>query len=486
MSSAKVKRLGPLKLGVKLLGVVALTALLAWLGLSTGRSVGGAPAMWWANAALVSVILLSGRRNWLPLLAAGFAGNVAGHLVFGDPIGETLALSACETVETAIAVFGVGVVIDRPVDLGVHWQLIRFVSFAVLLGPLVASYAAGQVLHLALGTPLTLPLRWFPASTLGMSIVVPLVLGLARRETRELFHLNRLMGTLLYLLMIAVVATAMFSTAELPWLFLIFPPLLFLVVRLGLGGGLLGCGVVAAIGVRYTFSMHDGLLAQLADPTLEHRLLILQIFLAAAVLSVSVVGIVYGDLQRVNVSALKSEERYRDLARSMEALAAEDPLTGVANRRLFDRTMLREWHRAKRSGSHVSLLLVDVDRFKAFNELYGQLPGDNCLRSVAGIAAENSRRASDLVARFGGDEFAVILPETPAAGALEIAERLRSNVARSAMGHAGNLAGVVTVSVGCATMMPSKGAGASDLITAAEAALYGAKQGGRNRVEAAS
>jgi len=368
----------------------------------------------------------------------------------------------------------------------VHWQLIRFVSFAVLLGPLVASYAAGQVLHLALGTPLTLPLRWFPASTLGMSIVVPLVLGLARRETRELFHLNRLMGTLLYLLMIAVVATAMFSTAELPWLFLIFPPLLFLVVRLGLGGGLLGCGVVAAIGVRYTFSMHDGLLAQLADPTLEHRLLILQIFLAAAVLSVSVVGIVYGDLQRVNVSALKSEERYRDLARSMEALAAEDPLTGVANRRLFDRTMLREWHRAKRSGSHVSLLLVDVDRFKAFNELYGQLPGDNCLRSVAGIAAENSRRASDLVARFGGDEFAVILPETPAAGALEIAERLRSNVARSAMGHAGNLAGVVTVSVGCATMMPSKGAGASDLITAAEAALYGAKQGGRNRVEAAS
>jgi diguanylate cyclase (GGDEF)-like protein len=167
----------------------------------------------------------------------------------------------------------------------------------------------------------------------------------------------------------------------------------------------------------------------------------------------------------------------------METLATEDPLTGLANRRQFDRTILSEWQRARRSGAHLSLLLVNVDRFKAFNDLYGKLAGDNCLRSIAAIAVENSRRASDLVARFGGAEFAIILPETPSGGALEIAERLRSNVELCAMAHAGNPAGMVTVSVGCATMVPLNGASVTEFITAADAALYGAKRGGRNRVE---
>jgi diguanylate cyclase (GGDEF)-like protein len=473
-----------LKVAFKFVFVVALTALLAWVGLASGRGAGHVPAIWWANAALASVILLDDRqRRWLPFFAAGYIGNVLGHLYFGDPIWETFCLSACDVGEAAIAVLGVSYAVGRRVDLTQQRQLLRFVAFAVCLGPAVASIAASLLLHLVTGSALMVTFVWFPASALGMSVVVPLVLGLARRETRELFLPNRLANTLLYLLMIGVATTAIFSRADFPWLFLIFPPLLFLVVRLGLSGGVLGCCVVAAIGTQFTVaSQGGGPLAQLPNASLEHRILILQLFLATAVLSVSVVAIVFADLKRAHIEAALSEQRYRDLASSMEMLATEDSLTALSNRRQFDRAIVTEWKRAIRNVAPVSLILLDVDRFKDFNDLYGHLEGDSCLRTIGHIAAEASRRASDTVARIGGEEFAIILPGTPAAGALETAERLRQAVMHKGIPHAANAPLVVTISLGCATIIPTEGSEATEIIAAADAALYAAKNAGRNRV----
>jgi diguanylate cyclase (GGDEF)-like protein len=315
---------------------------------------------------------------------------------------------------------------------------------------------------------------------------VPVVLGLARRETGELFAREHLANTLFYLLMIAAATVAIFSESDFPWLFLIFPPLLFLVVRLGLSGGVLGCCVVAAIGTHFTVRVKAGPLAQLTDPSLEHRILILQLFLATAVLSVSVVAIVLADLKRASAAASLSEARYRELARSMETLATVDSLTGVANRRQFDRAIQTEWQRAQRQRGPLTLLLLDVDRFKGFNDLYGHIEGDNCLCAVARIALEATRRPSDTVARFGGEEFAVILPGTNAQGALEMAEKLRRGVLEMGTVHKRNPYGVVTISVGCATMVPAEGTSATTLIATADAALYAAKEAGRNRVEVAN
>ena len=480
---ARENSLSRLKIAFKLVFVVALTALLAWVGLASGRGAGHVPAIWWANAALASIILLDRRhRLWLPLFAAGYMGNVLGHLFFGDPLWETFCLSACDVGEAAIAVLGVSYAVGRRVDLTQQPQLLRFVAFAVGLGPAVASLTAGLLLHWVTASPLTVSFVWFPASALGMSVVIPLVLGLARRETRELFLPHRLANTLLYLLMIAAATTVIFSRADFPWLFLIFPPLLFLVVRLGLSGGVLGCCVVAAIGTQFTVATRGGPLAQLPNASLEHRILILQLFLATAVLSVSVVAIVFADLKRAHIAAGLSEEKYRDLASTMEMLAAEDPLTGVPNRRQFDRAILTEWKRAIRNTAPISLLLVDVDRFKDFNDLYGHLEGDNCLRAIGRLAADACRRASDTVARIGGEEFAVILPGTPAPGAFETAERLREDVMRQGIAHAANAPLVVTISVGCATFIPTEGSEATEIIAAADAALYAAKNAGRNRV----
>jgi diguanylate cyclase (GGDEF)-like protein len=166
----------------------------------------------------------------------------------------------------------------------------------------------------------------------------------------------------------------------------------------------------------------------------------------------------------------------------MEMLATEDPLTCVPNRRHFDRTIQSEWKRAVRNSSLISLLLIDVDRFKDFNDLYGHLEGDNCLRKIGSLAADACRRASDTVARIGGEEFAIILPGTPASGAFETAERLREDVMRQGIAHAANAPLVVTISIGTATFIPTEGSEATEIIAAADAALYAAKNAGRNRV----
>ncbi|MDL1949998.1 diguanylate cyclase, partial [Acidobacteria bacterium ACD] len=169
--------------------------------------------------------------------------------------------------------------------------------------------------------------------------------------------------------------------------------------------------------------------------------------------------------------------------RELASLATTDSLTGLANRRAFDEALRSEWRRASRTELVLSFLLVDVDHFKAYNDLYGHTKGDECLRMVARALAGTLRRAGELVARYGGEEFAVILPDTGAEEALQVAGRLRERVAALALPHAGSsVAATVTVSVGAASVVASRSGDPQALVAAADAALYEAKELGRNRV----
>jgi diguanylate cyclase (GGDEF)-like protein len=286
------------------------------------------------------------------------------------------------------------------------------------------------------------------------------------------------------LFLVAAGTTLIFLRSEFALLFLIIPPLLFLVVRLGLSGGALGCCVVAAIGTEFTVGRQSGPLSQL-DASLEHRILMLQMFLATAVLSVSVVGVVLAALLRASRDVRESEARYRTLAASLEMLAAIDPLTQVANRRRFDEALDTEWHRALRGRTPLSLILFDADFFKAYNDHYGHVAGDECLRRIASTMTAVARRPADLVARFGGEEFGLILPDTDATGAYVLAENLRQHVEKLGFCHAASPAGQVTISGGCATLTPMAGEAALELLNCADEALYEAKRQGRNRVEVA-
>lgn len=180
-----------------------------------------------------------------------------------------------------------------------------------------------------------------------------------------------------------------------------------------------------------------------------------------------------------------AEDRVAMLNRELAEQASTDGLTGVANRRRFDEVLLQEWQRARQEGMPLSLLMIDVDRFKLFNDRYGHQRGDECLRAVAAAAAQTARGPSALTARYGGEEFVVLLPCLDAVAAAALAGRVLAATRALDIEHEDNAAtGVVTVSIGAATMIPwtgsDAGGGGTALVAAADAALYEAKRGGRD------
>ena len=188
------------------------------------------------------------------------------------------------------------------------------------------------------------------------------------------------------------------------------------------------------------------------------------------------------------VIALRDVSERKALEEKLAALAMTDGLTGLANRRAFDEALSREWKRTLRKGTAVSLLLLDLDHFKQFNDNYGHQVGDDCLRAVAATLRATVRE-SDIAARYGGEELAVILPETHSAAAEVLAERFRAAVEALGVTHSANPegGGFVTVSIGVATALSRDGgtiAMPEGLLLSADLALYKAKHEGRNRTAA--
>jgi len=176
-------------------------------------------------------------------------------------------------------------------------------------------------------------------------------------------------------------------------------------------------------------------------------------------------------------------KRARDL---LEEQAFIDSLTTIPNRRRFDAVLDKEWRRAQRCGTPLSLILLDIDFFKKYNDNYGHRQGDDCLRRVGWSLKESMRRAADFVARYGGEEFAVILPDIDTQGAVKTSDTIRLNVAALAIPHEySTVAPHVTVSLGVAVSHPERNHGPGDIIEAADRALYRAKQAGRNTIKIA-
>lgn len=173
-------------------------------------------------------------------------------------------------------------------------------------------------------------------------------------------------------------------------------------------------------------------------------------------------------------------KRHRDRLTDM---AYMDGLTALANRRRFDEYAALEWRRARRHARPVSLALIDVDEFKRFNDRYGHIEGDGCLKRIATVLRRTLQRPGDLLARYGGEEFVCLMPETAAEGARANAERMRDAVARLGIVHDGaSAAGHVTISVGVASVVVDVNSSLDELLAHADGNLYRAKSGGRNRV----
>jgi diguanylate cyclase (GGDEF)-like protein len=195
------------------------------------------------------------------------------------------------------------------------------------------------------------------------------------------------------------------------------------------------------------------------------------------------------ELRRVFLVSLLNRFESIKLARSnraLEELSVSDPLTGLYNRRYFDAALEREWRASQRSMETISLLYLDIDNFKPFNDTYGHTAGDRCLVLVAAIISSTVRRPYDVCARYGGEEFVVLLPKTDIGKAAAMAEKIRMEVASMRMPHQkSDIAPYVTISIGVAGGVPGSMSGPDSLVAVADNAMYAAKRDGRDRVRTA-
>ncbi len=456
--------------------VFLLYLVVSWGGNALTRSPSVADIIWPANGLLLAILLRLSRRQWPVYLAASIVANVIAHSYFHFPISQSLLFSAGNTVEVVVAASLLSNRKATRPDLTQIGNLIRFVFFGVLLAPIASSAFVASVLFIQrVPTQLLSVTTWFVGDVMGIAVVTPLVLAIDRGEVKALFRPSRRLETIAILLGLCALSTLVFAMDGLPVDFILFPALLLAIFRLGSSGSAIGIILIAGPAVYMTERNH-GAFALVRSGMYIHSIFILQCFLCVALILLFAVN-----------SALKERDKLQEAVTAAfyeaDANAGIDHLTGLANRRSFDKRLVREWQYASRERLSISLLMVDVDRFKLYNDHYGHPAGDKCLRRIASILTESALRSSDLVSRYGGEEFAIILPGAGLHTASVLAERIRQSLAESRLPHAVDPQGFVTLSAGVATVQPSIDTDLSTLVERADLALYEAKRRGRDRVE---
>lgn len=187
------------------------------------------------------------------------------------------------------------------------------------------------------------------------------------------------------------------------------------------------------------------------------------------------------------ISLTNINKQQEALNKRLEAISTVDSLTNLANRRYFDDALQRELLRAQRAKTSISLIMLDIDFFKQYNDEYGHLAGDNCMRLISTVLQENVKRPGDMAARYGGEEFCIIMPDTDQQGAIKLAEQIKKEVESLKIPHVkSGIADHVTVSMGTATTVPGPHFTPNTLINAADKALYTAKKDGRNLIRSSN
>jgi diguanylate cyclase (GGDEF)-like protein/PAS domain S-box-containing protein len=564
--------------------------------------VGFAPLdnlIWVANGVLLAYLLLAPRKRWPGYLAAGFLAQVGGSALV-DSHWQTIPLLAvlnlCEVLLGALLLRRRSNDFPRFTDRN---YLIRFIAYAVLVAPLAAGLVSTLIFTLWLhSAPNHALVRWVGADGLGAGVATPACVAIFRTRFRRTLRGKRHWKLLLVL---AAVTLAAFSQTQIPLVYIVYPVLLLVLLRQGLGWAALATIYVAGVGSWFTIR-GQGPFALSTSLTPFEPSILLQIFIASGMFmlySVSVIleservtkrslqkiaalhtlvtensrdviivadfeghrsyvspaaqtvcgwnpeqliqfgsfGLLHpedspgveavvrdlrsgGDAARIECRAKKQDGEYiwveaslrvirdpatgvptgilnilRDISErkqteqklqeayaAVEALSVTDALTGLANRRQFDQCLTTEWRRGTRDHNPLSLLMVDVDLFKLYNDTYGHLRGDTCLKQIADVIAEVVTRSGDLAARFGGEEFAIILPGTGNDGAMLVARQICDALRSQRLPHSATPCGITTISVGCATIVPRIEQHPSELIGMADEALYRAKRGGRDRV----
>jgi diguanylate cyclase (GGDEF)-like protein len=452
--------------------------LFSWLGIALSRQSEGVATIWLTNGMLFALVVTRPRRVWLQYFAVGLVADTLADVLYGDPLALALGVSVANSAEVLLSSFVLTYWFGSPFNLSKRKPLLGFLGVAVVGATAVASAigATWTLLFVPAGPWWTMFRTWYLGDILGMAILAPLTFILLRPGFFKVLQGEQLLDTLAYLTIPAIATALVFTHDKDPLIFFIFPALLLVVFRLGFPGTVLTIFVVAVISISLTVAGH-GPLMLIKDAHMLHRIVVVQIFLAVALFTAFPVAALLEERKALEDSLQRSESLYRQLANA-------DGLTGLANRRWFDEQLEEEWQRGLDHGQPLALLLIDVDLFKAYNDLFGHMAGDSCLRRIAEVIANGLSQDAGVASRFGGEEFAVILPDTEKDRALEVGERLRTAVAALNLPHGESPWGIQTVSIGVAVAVPERTGSALGLLSASDSALYCAKRLGRNRVEA--
>ena len=463
--------------GVVLVGL--LVGVITFLGMEILKQVSGTPTIWPANGVLLA-LLLRFRSNWWPLyLLSSLLFSIAAVLLAGFPMDYASKLPIVNIMEVALSLTLLRQCLGTSYDLSEARVLWRFVLIAAVVSPFLS--AVFSALLFSYFSPGELDqavfISVFFAHALGVIIITPLVLSLRKQELVTLFTGRKFRTTISAFGLLIGLTSLVFFQSRYPLLFLVYPPLVLVVCQFGLPGGAFGLFLMTAIAIGFTLKGHGPLTLDTNATSLE-RIIVLQLFAAAAAILVLVLSATLAERDRVKAQLETAKEE-------LAQLAATDSLTGLANRRRLDAFLNLEHRRARRVQSSMSMLMLDVDHFKEFNDQYGHQAGDECLRKVASVVSKFGRRPGDLAARYGGEELLILLSPTDAPFAEKTAEAIRAAIQALALPHAGNKdgGGVVTASIGLATF---DGEALPEdpllLIAKADEMLYEAKRQGRNRV----
>jgi diguanylate cyclase (GGDEF)-like protein len=447
----------------------------AWVSTKLSLAVGTVSCIWIANGIISAFILTAPARWKTAFFLVGQLTNVGVDLMLGDALYSACWFAVCNSLEVLVPVLALGH-FDGREEITTRPALLKIAWFGILLGPLTCALLAAPAVRILEGKSLLQAARiWFLADALGSAATLPLMLFLLTREKEKTRSLRDRLGDGAWAILLAGSALAVFWQTRYPLIFLLFPPLVAALFRFRLQGAVYGASVVVLLAAAFTAEAH-GPFALLATSSPTERVVLFQIFGLTVFGSCVPLGFSIEERNRLEASLKHANRQLGDLA-------LIDPLTGVRNRRSFDSTMECEWSKACASGESLSLLYLDVDFFKRYNDTYGHQTGDDCLRSIGVALIARDPGSENYVARYGGEEFVILLPAASTDLAHTTADLIASTIRDLNIPHKTSPFGVVTGSFGIATARPAEGGSPRDLIRLADDALYIAKRSGRDRIE---
>ena len=464
----------------RLLLVFCFVLACSWSGIVLSRQSEGVATIWLSNGVLFGLLITQPPRRWLAYFAAGLCADTAADMIYGDPFHLAIGVSVANSFEVFFSAVLLTRIFGYPVDLARRRPLVGFLLIAVVCATAVTSVlgAAWTMLFVDAGPFFQLWRTWYLGDMLGMAILAPLLVILQRPSFFSVLQRDQLPHTLAVLSVPALATVLVFLDNKDPLIFFIFPALLLVAFRLGFPGTVLNLVLVASLSIGMTVKGHGPLMLITGPHMLLHRIVVVQIFVAAAIFAMFPVAALLEEQHALELSLAASEQSSRDLAHA-------DELTGLRNRRAFNLHLEEAWQQALENRTPVSLVLLDADLFKQFNDVYGHLEGDECLRSLAGVLSSVMQTHGGTAARFGGEEFAVILPGATREQARRVAETIRQGVTARKLPHPCSPLRVQTVSLGVASLVPEPNQPSFELINLADTALYAAKVLGRNQVACA-